>query len=327
MPNALDFRHLAVFERVARLGSMAKAAAALGVSQPTVSARVSDLEAAVGTPLFRRNAGGTELNQAGRRFLPYAERCLALYEEGRRVTRVEARRQELRIAAPASLAEVLFPVLGPILVDQGFDLSLSNDHSPQVLEMLLDGRVDIGVCGPAPVVPALTAVPLPPIPVVCVAHCDHDLARRRPRSFGLREVAPWIALFEWSAEVEDLRQRLAVATNGDLHGYLKVSPGEVARRLVLTANAIAFLPWPLVATELDSGSLVAVNPRGCPSYRWELVLVHRTRDADDPAIRAVAAAAAALLRVDAFKSAPGDKHPSGAGPAQDLGQRTAGDEA
>jgi DNA-binding transcriptional LysR family regulator len=61
----LDLRRLQVFVEVARTGSLSAAAAALGLSQPSVSHHVSRLEEDVGAKLFVRHAGGVELTELG----------------------------------------------------------------------------------------------------------------------------------------------------------------------------------------------------------------------------------------------------------------------
>ena len=61
-------RDLHVFPTVAHRGSMAKAAAELGVSQPVISAVVAGLEHAIGVHLFDRSPRGVEPT-------PMAARC------------------------------------------------------------------------------------------------------------------------------------------------------------------------------------------------------------------------------------------------------------
>ena len=64
---------LRAFVAVARLGAVARAAEALGRTQPSVSARLAALEAAWNTRLFRRVARGMVLTPEGTRLLPFAE--------------------------------------------------------------------------------------------------------------------------------------------------------------------------------------------------------------------------------------------------------------
>src|SRR2546430_9070988 len=76
---------LQAFVEVARLGSVTRAAEALYVTQPALTARLNALEKAVGASLLVRRRSGVRLTQAGRAFLPYAERALQAVTEGRDV--------------------------------------------------------------------------------------------------------------------------------------------------------------------------------------------------------------------------------------------------
>jgi DNA-binding transcriptional LysR family regulator len=296
-----DFRHLTVFHEAARLGSMSKAAAGLGLAQPTISARISDLEAELGVVLLRRTARGVVLTDAGRRFLPYAERCLALLKEGQREARREAGRREIRLAAPASLAETLFPHMAPELVKRGFDVSLSIGHSPQVIEMLLDGRIDAGIRGRGPTMASIASVALPSMAIVCVARSDHPLAELPPRTYGLADIAVYgLAVFEWDEQVADLLERVRFAAGvAAITGYVKVSPAEVARRLVVEHGAVAFLPEPTVARDLAANRVMVLAPKDGPEYHWPLMLVHRDQRTSHEGVAAVIKTAESLLLMPA----------------------------
>src|SRR5690242_1232190 len=74
----LRFRDLHVFFTVAHTGSMTKAAAQLGVSPPTVSEVIADLEHGVGVKLLERGPKGVEPTMYGRVFL---KRGLAAFDE------------------------------------------------------------------------------------------------------------------------------------------------------------------------------------------------------------------------------------------------------
>src|SRR5262245_23660739 len=74
----LRLRELHVFFTVAQLGSMAKAAADLGVSAPTVSEVMADLEHGLGVKLLDRSPRGVEPTMYGRALL---KRGLAAFDE------------------------------------------------------------------------------------------------------------------------------------------------------------------------------------------------------------------------------------------------------
>jgi len=73
----LDLRHLRVVCRVFETGSVTKAAAALGVSQPSLTAQLQRIEAAVGGPLFERGRSGVEPTALGKHVLGRARVMLA----------------------------------------------------------------------------------------------------------------------------------------------------------------------------------------------------------------------------------------------------------
>lgn len=68
----MQWDDLRAFLAVAQLGSLRRAADALGVTQPTVSRRLRDLEADLGLPLFERDRDGHRLTAAGAVLLPEA---------------------------------------------------------------------------------------------------------------------------------------------------------------------------------------------------------------------------------------------------------------
>jgi DNA-binding transcriptional LysR family regulator len=268
-------RDLEIFQQLARSPSMSQAAAALGVAQPTVSTRVRDLELELGVDLFARSVRGVELTPAGEQFAGYVDRALAILAEGRSALRELGDRLRLRLAAPASVAEMLFAPLAAALVAAELDVQLTSQHSRQVVEMLLDGRLDAGIAGTA-AYSELRATALEPIPIVCVASAEHPLAASAPESYGLAEIADQpLALFEWDEGVEDLRERLVLARGRRLDRYEKVSPAAVVHELVQTAGAVSFLPERLVASDLERGRLVILRPREAPRYEWRLTLLER----------------------------------------------------
>ena len=68
---------LRAFERIVRLGSFHAAALELKLSQPSVSQRIRELEAALNTPLFVRRGPRVSLTAEGHALIEYADRMLA----------------------------------------------------------------------------------------------------------------------------------------------------------------------------------------------------------------------------------------------------------
>ena len=75
MPMLEDFR-LKVFMAVVQERSFTKAASVLGITQPSVSQNIADLEKMTGRKLFDRQKGAVVLTAEGEVFLTYAEKLL-----------------------------------------------------------------------------------------------------------------------------------------------------------------------------------------------------------------------------------------------------------
>ena len=75
-----DFR-LRVFLTLAREKSFSKTAAALGKTQPAISASLSELERIYGLKRINRDKSGNKLTEAGKDFREYAERGEGAYRD------------------------------------------------------------------------------------------------------------------------------------------------------------------------------------------------------------------------------------------------------
>ena len=73
----LNYRHLAAVHAVARAGGLTRAAEALALAPPTLSAQIREFEKTLGIPLFDRVRGGLTPTDAGEIAIDYAERIFA----------------------------------------------------------------------------------------------------------------------------------------------------------------------------------------------------------------------------------------------------------
>ncbi len=79
--TGLNYHHLRYFWTVAKEGSLRGAAEKLGVSPPSISAQISELEEALGEQLFRRSGRHNVLTEAGQVALRYAGEIFGLGQE------------------------------------------------------------------------------------------------------------------------------------------------------------------------------------------------------------------------------------------------------
>jgi LysR family transcriptional activator of nhaA len=93
----LNYHHLLYFWVTVREGGVARAARALHVSQPTISAQIGQLEKHLGDKLFRREGRTLVPTELGRVVSSYAEQIFALGRELLDVTRGRVTGQPVRL--------------------------------------------------------------------------------------------------------------------------------------------------------------------------------------------------------------------------------------
>src|SRR4051812_19680239 len=104
----MTFTQLRTFALVAELGSLRAAAAALGVSEPAVSAAIAALRSDLGDALFVRAGSGISLTPGGRALAGRARELVRLADRTRRdVVRAASSSGALRILAAGACAEHL----------------------------------------------------------------------------------------------------------------------------------------------------------------------------------------------------------------------------
>jgi DNA-binding transcriptional LysR family regulator len=146
----VTFSQLRTFALVAELGSLRAAAAALGVSEPAVSAAVAALRADVGDPLFVRSGGGIALTPGGRALAGRARELVALEERTRReVGRAESSGNGLRVLASPSCAEHVSRLVDAFTERvPGAEVDLTVGQADPA-QMLAEDRCDVAL-GPRP---------------------------------------------------------------------------------------------------------------------------------------------------------------------------------
>lgn len=149
MPAPLSQDQLQAFAAVARAGSFTRAAAALHLSQPALSRRITGLEEQLEALVLVRGRAGATLTEAGRRLLDFVEAQRALEEEllGDLAPSASAYRGAIRIAGLTSLVPpVVVPALAPFLREHPLvQLEIVRDVERRTVEALAAGRVDLAI--------------------------------------------------------------------------------------------------------------------------------------------------------------------------------------
>src|SRR5437867_4108943 len=149
MPEPLDIRHLRYFLAVAEAGSFSRAADRLGISQPSVSQQMRDLEAGLRVPLFQRRGKRILLTPRGLIFQEHARALLHQLENFLEELNSEA--GELRGALHLGVIPVLNVPLVPQLLGSFTDdhpaisITVEEISSTEIETALEEGRLDVGL--------------------------------------------------------------------------------------------------------------------------------------------------------------------------------------
>ena len=113
MKTADRFEFMRLFVRIAETGSLSAAAQSLGVSQPTASRQLKQLESMLGVQLVRRSTHDLGLTDAGKRFFEDARALLADWEAS--IDTLRNAREELtgliRVAVPVALGQTILATI------------------------------------------------------------------------------------------------------------------------------------------------------------------------------------------------------------------------
>jgi DNA-binding transcriptional LysR family regulator len=145
----MELTPLRTFLVVAELGHVTRAARALHLTQPAVSAQVAKLEEEIGQALFDRTPKGVVLTAAGTLFRQFVEEGIGRLEAGQRAIRELAGLEggRLSIGGGATATTYLLPPLLGTFHEAHPDIRLfvREQGSQGVLDAVESGELDLGV--------------------------------------------------------------------------------------------------------------------------------------------------------------------------------------
>src|ERR671910_2706171 len=248
------------FLELARRKNLSRAAEALFVSQPTLTARLQSLESSLGEQLFVRTRRGMRLTEAGEAFLPYAEHAVTALADGRERLG-ELRRGvagRLVLGAPPTVSTYTLPALLARFsaTHPNVRLAVKTGTSEEVLEMVLHDQVQLGIIR-ALANQEIETIPLFTDTLVLIAGPGHRLAGpdtgRRARLADL--AGEVLVLFGRSSsylEFTTATFRQAGLLTGSV---LELDNIEAAKKMVEQGLGVSFVPASTVAAELAAGAL------------------------------------------------------------------------
>ena len=276
----MRLEQLDAFVEIHRRGSVSQAAEALFVTQPTLTARLKGLERELDAVLFIRSGRGMRLSEAGRAYLPYAERTLDAERAGRRLLAELARGESGHLAlgaAPAVSTYVLPHILTRFRrTHPKVALAVRTGHSEEVLELVLREQVEIGL-GRALRHPDVEAIPLYEDELVLVVDPGHRFAKAG--AVGTEDISDvQLILFDRTSSYHRLTNEFFRGAGAVPRAVMELDNIDAAKKMVEQGLGVALLPHTAVAGELEAGTLMSVTLSDAPALRREIVIFRR-RDA------------------------------------------------
>ena len=283
----MEIDQVETFLAVATFGGFHRAAEALRVSQPAVSARIKALEQSLGVGLFARSRSGLTLTDAGKILRPYADQLLKTASLARQAVHdlQPGSSGPLQIAAALSISVYFLPD-----VLKRFQRAYSNvlinirsGHSKEVLEMVLGEEAEIGLARSLHH-PEVETLSLRDDPLLLVVHPKGPKHARRAR---LEQVADWpLIAFERGSSDWTLTQGLFRRAGLVPNVAFEVDTIETAKRMVERGLGVAFLPQLAVGHEIHSRQLAVIKILDAEPLRRSLDVIHPRRRPLRPEARA-----------------------------------------
>lgn len=261
-PTFPELAALDLFATVVQLGSVSKAAAAHGISQPSASSRIRGLERQLGVQLLDRSPTGSTPTPQGTIVAGWTDAILRAALD--LAAGLEALKTEqagrLRISASYTIAEYLLPGwLGRFLRDHGSDtISLDVENSTAVLNQVGLGAADLGFIETPLDTPSMEQRIVAHDQLVAVVAADHRWTSRTSVPLAELAATPLIMREEGSGTRQALESALRSADLPPPPSVIELGSTAAVRSAVVSGNSPTVISRLAVATELHSGTLVEV---------------------------------------------------------------------
>ncbi|PIJ49438.1 LysR family transcriptional regulator [Erwinia sp. OLTSP20] len=269
----ITLRQLEVFCEVLKSSSTTQASQILSLSQSAVSAALADLEAQLGVQLFDRVGKRLVINEYGRLLYP---RALALLEQTREIEQLfREDHGALRLYASSTIGNYILPAMlakyRRDYPDSPLDLSVGN--SQDVINAVMDFRVDIGLIEGPCHVPELISQPWLDDVLVVFAAPDAALLQQ-PVSLSSLAKAPWI-LREKGSGTREIVDYLLLSHLPQFQMAMELGNSEAIKHAVRHGLGISCLSRRVIAEQLDNGTLVEIPlPAPLSSLKRSLYRIH-----------------------------------------------------
>jgi DNA-binding transcriptional LysR family regulator len=295
----VDLGQIEAFVQVAQHRSFSKAAEALFLTQPSVTARIQSLERDLGESLFERNGRGVRMTEMGVAFLPFARRALKALQDGR--GSIDGMRNldigSLKLGSALTVSTYVLPkILKKYTTTYpGVEVSVHTGRSEQVLHMVLQDEVHCALERTVHHAEIVT-VPLYEDDLVLVAPPEHRFAQKRGATVEEIGREPLI-LFDKGSSYNALIQGVFRQHGIVPKTTMDMDTIEATKKMVEEGLGIALLPKVSTEREVELKHLVTVNVTNATMPKREISLIYRKNRKQPRAVAAFFALLADMYNV------------------------------
>ncbi|CAM3402299.1 LysR substrate-binding domain-containing protein [Bordetella sputigena] len=272
----IDLVTLALFVSVARLGSISAGARQARLAVGAASKRISDLEAALGSPLLFRKAAGVELTDAGQACLAHATRILQEVDQmaGTLSDYAQGVRGQVRIAAnTSSITQFLPDDLSRFMTEHpAVRIDLEEQNSTDIVAAVVENRADIGIFGERTPEAGLQTFPYRRDELMLVVPDSHPLAARASVAFAETLEYDYVSLPPSTSLASLLAQECA-RLELPMKLRIQVRSFDAICRMVVATRGIGVLPRIAAEPHARSMQLKLIPLTDDWTRRWLLLAV------------------------------------------------------
>ncbi|WP_340025846.1 LysR family transcriptional regulator [Paenibacillus sp. FSL K6-1096] len=256
----MNIENLEAFVFVVHLGSFNKAAEALFLSQPSVTARIRSLENEMNVKLFHRNGRYIQLTEGGKKLIPYAEKILQSYREATyKMNQHIALPEEVRIGCSISISNYLLPGLLNNFRTRFPDtrVKILSYPSEQIMTRILEEEVDFGLVRTT-THPRMISKTMLSTSIGLYAAPDHPLALRKETIKTSELLDHEIIFYDHLSEEWLLLVKMFESMQMRPNIIFEVDNMETAKRLVEIGRGVCFLPEYSARSEILKNTLARI---------------------------------------------------------------------
>jgi len=257
----VEIRQLQTFRTLARTLSFTQTAANLSYAQSSITAQIQALEVELGTPLLDRLGKRVVLTDAGRRFLSYVEKILALLDEARESINVgETISGTLVVSATETLCTYRIP---PLLKEfrtryPEVNLQFKPLRWLQLRSEVLNGALDIAFAlDHLRPVNSLVITPLIYEPICLIAAAGHPLAEQAV-VYPADLAGETILFTEQGCSYRTMFEQDLAEVGVYPRTQFEFMTVDAIKQCVIAGLGVSVLPEVVVATEVAAGTLVVL---------------------------------------------------------------------